>query len=139
MAFDTHDSRQLLGVDRRAGDAPVTIVSWEPEHEGIGLTVTYELIRRQTARVTLTGELNYDLVGQTRDALLSALTRSVRWVEVDTGALEFCDSAGLEMLRQFAQRCSQRAGRVRVVSASPVGPAALPAGRRWLRSIRGDG
>ncbi len=118
MTVDTHQNAADVLNDPRgcAGDAG-TILSWDLEHDGVGLIVTYQQIRRQTARVTLTGQLVSFVVHETRDALLGALTWAVHWIEVDAGGLDSCDSAGLKLLLEFDRRCSERAGRLQVVSA----------------------
>lgn len=113
------DTKSTRGVDVARGrlNEATTIVSWEPEPPGVGLTVTYELIRRHTARATLVGELDYFAVDQTRDALLSALPWAVNWIELDAGSLRFCDVAGLELFVDFDRRCAQEAGGLRIVNA----------------------
>lgn len=113
---DTFGGGDILDVERRPA-ASSTIVLWEPESPGVGLRVTYELIRRHTARVTLAGELDFAAVDTTRDALFDSLSWAVNWIEVDAGDLAFCDVAGLELFLELDQRCGERAGGLRIVDA----------------------
>lgn len=66
MVGDTTD--QDVDVAPGRLNEAATIVSWEPEPAGVGLTVTYELNSQAHSAVTLVGELDSLVLGQTRDA-----------------------------------------------------------------------
>lgn len=78
------------------------------------LTVTVTVEGRQKARVALDGELDCMTVHQARETLLVSLTWAVIRIEVDAGALEFCDAAGLTFFLDLDGRCAAQGGGLRI-------------------------
>jgi len=78
------------------------------------LTVTVDTVGPQKARVALDGELDCITVHQARETLLASLTWAVIRIEVDAGALEFCDAAGLTFFLDLDGRCAAQGGGLRI-------------------------
>ena len=114
---DTQKNGNVSNADQRACGAPLAILEWQPEPPGIGLTVNVESLSRQTARVTLTGELDYHTAQLMRDALLSRMTWAMNWIEVDAAGLGFCDATGLALFVEFDRQCVQQGGGLRIINS----------------------
>lgn len=89
---------------------------WSGFREAWGLGIRSEK-SNQTARLILTGELDYASAPLIEEVLAIAQAEH-KFVVVDLEDLEFMDSSGLEVFLHAAERAGDRAGRIRVVNGA---------------------
>ncbi|MXM67718.1 anti-sigma factor antagonist [Streptomyces sp. HUCO-GS316] len=70
--------------------------------------------------VTVRGELDLGTDQRLRRALRSALSRSVRGIDLDMGGVEFCDCSALNVLLSIRQQALAQSKTVRIEAAGPV-------------------
>lgn len=69
-----------------------------------------------TAAVRLTGELDVHTAPSLGEALAAAQEGGATLVEIDAGALRFCDSSGIQVLVQARERAVAADGSVKLVN-----------------------
>jgi stage II sporulation protein AA (anti-sigma F factor antagonist) len=85
-------------------------------------TVTVEHDGDDTARITLTGEIDMDNARQVEQEILAAISNQLSGVTLDLGGIEYIDSAGIRVLFTLGDRLStlQIDLRLLVPEVSPV-------------------
>ncbi|MGV9556955.1 anti-sigma factor antagonist [Streptomyces sp. NPDC003401] len=76
--------------------------------------------RGERVAVEIRGELDLDATEQLEHALRAALAGAARAVDLDLGAVEFCDCAVLNVLLELRERGLSQGKEVVIRSASPV-------------------
>jgi anti-sigma B factor antagonist len=65
-----------------------------------------------TTTLRLAGELDVHTAPELGTALSAALDGGAKFIEIDTAALKFCDSSGIQVLVQARERASADGGTV---------------------------
>ncbi|MFH9548207.1 STAS domain-containing protein [Streptomyces sp. NPDC051445] len=91
---------------RRAGSAPVPGIDVRPEGDRVV--------------VAMSGELDFDAAERLEHALRAALDAAVRGVDLELGAVEFCDCSTLNVLLDAREQALSRRKTLTLRSAGPA-------------------
>lgn len=102
---DPRTGAKVRGV-RRAGSASVPGIDVRPEGDRVV--------------VAMCGELDFDAVERLEHALRAALDAAVRGVDLELGAVEFCDCSTLNVLLDAREQALRRRKTLTLRSAGPA-------------------
>ncbi|MHC5257382.1 STAS domain-containing protein [Streptomyces sp. UC4497] len=75
--------------------------------------------RGDRTAVAVYGEIDFDVAPGFDDALRTAVARSISGLDLELGAMTFCDGAGLRVLLRARRAALEAEKTVRLCSASP--------------------